>query len=231
MPCTVVMDLRPVETKVKIAKPEVSATLQCLFTGKYTPPAKKGANSKVENSVQVEILITNRSGNKRLKSSISDIDAIIASGGLLRVTGTLHRLLYQDRNTGEEIDKLRLYAFDVSQSPEKNPIFSIVQMEGGVRKISDTEIYKVTEDSSTGILYRKATFNLFSAPDGGYDRESYLTVFVNGYNDTADWANRSNLKEGSHVMASGRLEAMSFGPLCLVLHDLRYAARLPSEKE
>ena len=231
MPCTVVMDLRPIETKIALAKSEVSATLQCTFIGKYTPPAKKDAKAKTEHSVQIEILITNRSGNKRLKNNISEIEALIASGRLLRVTGTLHRQLYQDRVTGEEIDKLRLYAFNIAPSPEKNPILSIVQMEGGVRKVSDSEIYKTTEDSETGMLYRKATFNLFSAPDGGYDKESYLTVYVNGFNDAADWVNRLNLKEGAHVMASGRFEATSYGQLYLILHDLRYATRTPKEKE
>jgi len=237
MPCTVVMDLRPIESKVTLAKSGVSATLQCSFAGKYTPPPKSGAKSKPENTVQIEVLITSRSGLKSLKNNIPEIEAIIASGSLLRVTGTLHRLMYQDRSNGEEIDKLRLFAFDISPSPEKSPIFSIVQMEGGVRKISDTEIYKVTERTTKGkgaegsVLYRKATFNLFSAPAGGNDKESYLTVYVNGFNDVADWVNHLNLKEGSHVMANGRLEATSFGPLCLVLHDLRYATRPQTEKE
>lgn len=225
MACTVVMDLKPTETKFVFSKTKKSATIPCSFTGKHTPPARKGKQRRQAHTAGIELLVTSRSGGRRLRDTVPALEALIASGSLLRVTGTLHRLLYQDRDSGLEVDKLRVYAFDVSPSPEAEPIFSIAQMEGGVRKVSDTDIFKDTGDC------RMAAFNLFASPDSGYDRESYLTVYVNGYNDAADKAERMKVKENSHVIASGRLEATGFGPLCLKLYGLGYAKRRKKEKE
>lgn len=226
MACTAVMDLKPIVEKFTLSPSKKSAAILCSFTGKYAPPPKKGEKHKARNSAEIELVITNRSGNRYLKDNISEIEAMIASGSLLRVTGTLRRMLYQDRNSGDEIDRLSLFAFDVTSSAEEQPILSIVQMEGGVRKVSDSEIYKNTGENC------KVTFNLFSSPSGGNDKESYLTVYVNGFNDVADKVNRLNMREGSHVVASGKFEATRFGPpLCLILHDLSFAKRPTTEKE
>lgn len=221
MPCTVIMDLKPKETKFTISTTEKSATILCTFTGRYLPAAKREANS-----VDIELMISNRSGNMPLKKFVSELEAVIASGKLLRVSGTLRRLAYQDRDTGLEIDRLSVYAFDVTPSNESEPILSTVQMEGGVRKVSDTDIFK-----DTGEL-RMVKFNLFCGPSSDYDKESYLTISVVGFNDTADWVERLRLKETSHVVAHGKLEASNFGPpLRMTLYDLSYATWADTGKE
>lgn len=214
MACIAVMDLRPVEQKFVFSKKGKSATLLCSFQGKY----------KSEYSIQIELVISYRSGVRPLKETAAWLEKEIAAGNLLRVTGAVRRMLYQDRKSGEEIDRIRLYAWDICISAETDPIYSMVQMEGGVRKVSDSDIFK---DTGT---YRKVAFTLFCNPDTNFEQETYLSVYATGYNEVADKVNRLNLKEKSHVIAHGKFEATSFGLLGLKLYDLGYAKRPQTKK-
>ena len=214
MACTAIMDLCPVEQKFTFSKKGKSATLMCSFQGKY----------KSEYSIQIEIIVTGRSGRGGLKETVALIEKEIAEGSLLRVTGTVHRILYQNRETGEEVDRIRIFALDIAPSAETDPIYSVVQMEGGLRKVSDSDIFK---DTGT---YRKVAFTLFCNPNTDFDRETYLSVYVTGYNEVADKVNRLNLKEKAHVIAHGKFEATSFGLLGLKLYDLGYAKGLQNQK-
>lgn len=215
MSCYITMDLCPKDSTFSLSKSGKSATLLCSFSGKY----------KSENHIDIDLVLTSRSGFGSVKEQVAELEQKIAAGSLLRVSGMLQRMLYQDRDSGEEIDRLRVYAFDIAPSAEKEAIFSSVFMEGGVRKLSDTEIFK---DLGS---YRKAAFFLFADPTSEFDRETYLNVYCTGYGEVADKVNRLNLKDKSHVIAHGKLEATTFGVVGLRLFDLNYAHSAEKRKE
>ncbi len=99
MACTVVMDLKPNVTKFTLSKTQKSATISCSFIGRYAP-SKKAKEAVAE----IELMVASRSGNKALSTQVSELEALIADGGLLRVTGSMRRFLYQDRNSGAEVE-------------------------------------------------------------------------------------------------------------------------------
>jgi hypothetical protein len=209
------MDLKPKGTKFTYSKSKRSAVIPCTFVGRFAPPKREKAAE-----AEIELMVTSRSGNKSLSELIPELEQHIAAGGLFRVTGTMRRMFYQDRSSGLEVDRLSVYAFNVEASNESRPLYSVVQMEGGVRKVSDTDIYK-----NDGHI-RKASFNLFCEPGSDFEQESYLTVSVFGFGEVSERVERMKLKEGSHVVASGKFEASNYGPpLSLRLYDLSYAAR------
>lgn len=211
MSCNAIMDLCPEESKFTLSQSGKSATLPCVFSGKY----------KSEHSIKIELVITNHSGLARL----TDIEAAIERGELLRAAGIVQHIQYQDRATGREIDQLRLFAYDVNPCAEKEPIFSTVMIEGGVRQLSDTEIFK---DHGT---FQKAAFTLFSNPSSEFDRETYLNVYCTGYGEVAQKIERLKLKDKAHVIAQGKFEATSFGILGLRLFDVNYAHTPAVRKE
>lgn len=211
MPCNAIMDLCPKESKFTLSQSGKSATLPCVFSGKY----------KSEHSIEIELVIANHSGLARL----TDIEAAIERGELLRAAGIVQHIQYQDRATGREIDQLRLFAYDVNPCAEKEPIFSTVMIEGGVRQLSDTEIFK---DHGA---FQKAAFTLFSNPSSEFDRETYLNVYCTGYGEVAQKIERLKLKNKAHVIAQGKFEATSFGILGLRLFDVNYAQAPAVRKE
>ena len=215
MPCNVILDLRPAAERFVFSKSGKSATLPCVFSGKF----------KSENTIDIELVITGRSGFAAVKEQAEELEKGIAEGSLLRVIGVMQRIAYQDRDSGQEIDQLRVYALDVTFSAEKEPIFSVAQMEGGVRKLSDTEIFKDHGD------YRKVAFSLFSNPSSDFDRETYLTVYCTGYGEVADKVERLKLKDKAHIIEQGKLEATAFGVLGLKLFDVNYAKIRKKETE
>ena len=213
MPCDVIMDLKPAAAAFSVSKAQKSAILPCVFSGNY-----KGGHT-----IDIDLLLTRRAGAGPLRDQISEIEEKIKEGALLRVNGKLRRLVYQDRNSGEEVSKLQLYAYNVSISPEDQPVYSTVLIEGGVRKLSDTEIFK---DLGS---YRKVAFMLFSDPETNMERETYLTLYCTGYDAVADRINKLKLREKSHVIVSGKLEATAFGMLGLRIFDLHFANSKPHD--
>lgn len=213
MPCDVIMDLKPTAAAFSMSKAQKSATLPCIFSGNY-----KGGHT-----IDVELLLTRRAGAGSLKDQIAAIEGKIKEGALLRVNGKLRRLAYQDRNSGEEVTQLQLYAYNVSISPEEQPVYSTILMEGGVRKLSDTEIFKDLGN------YRKVAFMLFTNPETSMERETYLTIYCTGYDAVADRINKLKLREKSHVIVSGKLEATAFGMLGLRIFDLHFANSKPHD--
>lgn len=207
MPCEVILDLKPLTNKFDLLKSGKAAVLSCVFSGKF----------KAEHTIEIELLLTRRAGSGSLQDQIAEIEKEIKDGALLRVSGKLRQLAYQDRNNGQEVNRLQVFAYNVSISPEEQPVYSVALMEGGVRKLSDTEIYKDLGN------YRKVAFMLFSDPESTMDRETYLSVYCTGFDTVADRVNKSKLRDKSHVIVSGKLEATTFGMLGLRIFELHFA--------
>lgn len=208
MACKATMDLKPKESGFVISQTEKSALLTCEFCGRY--------NSK--NKVEVEVLVTKMTSYGRpISVLVQELNAVIVSGSLLRVTGQLEKLSYQDRKTGKEVEKFRLVAYMVEPSAEPEPIFSVAYVQGGVKFPSAPKEPKINDS----VLH----FSVFSEPSGGYDREAYLTVFVSAFDGQISHIKRMKLHERSHVIAVGKLEAGNKpNILCMKLYDISYAS-------
>lgn len=205
------MDLKPINQTFTFSSSGKAATIPCEFSGKYGS----------DNTVEIELFITYRAGNKPLKEFIADLQAAIADGKLLRATGNLLRLMYQDRTSGKEVEKYRLYALTAEPSIETAPLFSMFHMEGGMRKLPNTELFQPGTDTT----FPSVKFSMFAEPSGDNEQETYLTIFVNGYGDVVERTRRKKFKSGAHIFACGKLQATNKGGLRMILFDIGYAQR------
>lgn len=214
MSCTTIMDVKPLNEKFTFSQTGKSATIQCSFSGVY----------KCDRVVNVDVMLTRRScpAGKDLKTYASELESLMQSdktGLVFRIYGQLRCLQYQDFNSGDEVQSYQLVADTFEISDEEKPVFSNVVMKGGVRPLSNTDIYKDIGKTS------KITFWLWAEPETNFEREGYLSLLVYGFGEIAESVKRMKVKEKSHVIATGKLEATERGYLSIKLFNLNYANR------
>lgn len=216
MSMRVIMDLRPKGTGFEISKSGKSAVLLCEFSGRF----------KSVDTIDIELMVSKQTSFGRpVDMLIKELNEIVAAGSLLRATGQLEKLAYQEREGGCEVEKFRLIAYQIEESYEQEPLFSIAAVQGNVKPHGNSPIYKEVDGKHS------TSFLISSEPERDYQKVTFLTVFTSAFGALAQRINSMKIKEKSYIMATGRLEAAnSPGLLMLKLTGISYA-KFPKKKE
>jgi hypothetical protein len=213
----VIMDLRAKSVAFTLSHTQKSASVICEFSGRF----------KSENTIEIELVVTKQTSFGRpIDLYVQELNQIISAGRLLRANGQLERLAYQEREGGREVDKLRMIAYQLDESNEAEPIFSVAAVQGYVGLPLNAAFYK--EDGGRC----NANFILSAAPESGQDKEAYLSIFVSAFGEIAQQVRKMKVKEKSYVLASGRLMAGANAELLMLkLRDITFAKFPVKRKE